>query len=334
MTTPVLVATALVAGIVATWLARHLAWRVGVVAPPRPMVPAHVRPVACLGGLGIGAAIAVTATVGTLAGVRVLPVADDAAVAIALGLILYLSLGTVDDVVPLAPAPKLLLQTSAAWLIAIVARPDTSAGELAVSVLWIVAVVNAVNLVDVCDGLAGSLAAVALAAVAAVSPSAAPLALVTAAATIGFLAFNRAPASIFLGDGGSHLLGFAIGGLWLLAIHEAPSWNRAASAVLGVGVFGFEVMFLIVVRTRRRLPFWRASPDHVAMRLQAAGLSRGQTVAVALVPATALAALSQWLAHAPGRLATAAASMSLLALVITGLALARFTPPPFHGSRR
>jgi UDP-GlcNAc:undecaprenyl-phosphate GlcNAc-1-phosphate transferase len=329
-----LVATSLVVGVVATWLSRHLAWRTGVVAPPRPMVPAHVRPVACLGGLGIGAAIAVVAAAGALVDVHVLPVADRSAVAMALGLAGYLALGTVDDIVPLAPAPKLVLQTAVALAVASVIHGRATGGAVAMSTLWIVAVVNAVNLVDVCDGLAGSLAAVALAAVAAVSPSAAPLALVIAAATVGFLAFNRAPASIFLGDGGSHLLGFAIAGLWLLAIHEAPSWHRMASALLGVGVFAFEVVFLVVVRTQRRLPFWRASPDHVSMRLQAAGLSRGQTVVVALVPATALAGLSQWLAHAPGRLAAAATTLSLLALVATGLALARLAPPPLHGSRR
>jgi UDP-GlcNAc:undecaprenyl-phosphate GlcNAc-1-phosphate transferase len=318
-------------GVIATWLTRTVAWRLHVVAPPRPAVPLHRGPVPCLGGAAIVLAVAAAETI-TAREVSIALAGTGSAMV--LGGVGYLVLGTFDDIRALTPAAKLTLQTIVAGITVEVARPGLGAIETALAVLWLVAVVNAVNLTDVCDSLAASLAIVSLAAVAAVSPSLALPALIVGSATLGFLVFNRPPATIFLGDGGSHVLGFAIGGLWLLAVAEEPRWNRVGGAILGVGAFAFETAFLIVVRTRRGLPFWRASADHTAMRLQAAGLTRGQTVAISLLIATMLAGLSQWLAHAPGPPVAFVTLAALVSLVIAGRALAARMPVPSPGGPR
>jgi UDP-GlcNAc:undecaprenyl-phosphate GlcNAc-1-phosphate transferase len=187
----------------------------------------------------------------------------------------------------------------------------------------LVAVVNAVNVTDVCDGLVGSLSAAALVAVAFVSPPLAPVALVLAGATLGFLAFNRPPASIFLGDSGTHLLGFAIGFLWLCALHEAPTWNRAAAALLGLHVFAFELVFLIAVRRARGVSLWRNGSEHYSLYLQRAGLSQQQTVGVSLAAAATCAAVAVWLARSPTPLAVLFAGATVLAFGGAGGALMR-----------
>jgi UDP-GlcNAc:undecaprenyl-phosphate/decaprenyl-phosphate GlcNAc-1-phosphate transferase len=317
----VLVAIAAIAGATGTWFARWVAWTMGIVDPPNPHVPQHTRTVPRTGGLGIaiGAAIA-----GMLAGGLPAPVLGGTRwEGLLLGLGGFLGLGLWDDARPLRPGAKLIAQTTIAGIVVGTVRPGAAPAEVATSIVWLVAIVNAVNMTDVCDGLVGSLAAAALVAVAIVSPALAPIALVLAGATLGFLAFNRPPASIFLGDSGTHLLGFAIGFLWLLALHEAPSWNRAAAALLGVGIFAFELVFLIAVRSLRGVPIWRGSADHFSLRLQRAGLSQRQTVALSLVPAAACAVLAVWLARAPTPGAVTVAAAIVLALAAAGWALVR-----------
>src|SRR5262249_13177170 len=127
----------------------------------------------------------------------------------------YLALGLWDDLRPLRPLGKLILQLAFAGLAAWHARSDggpTGVGALdaALRVAWIVLLVNAVNVTDVCDGLAGGIAAIGFAFLGAWSPAGRPLAWGLAAACAGFLVFNRPPASIFMGDAGSHLLGYAL----------------------------------------------------------------------------------------------------------------------------
>jgi UDP-GlcNAc:undecaprenyl-phosphate/decaprenyl-phosphate GlcNAc-1-phosphate transferase len=329
-----LFAGGLVAGALATWLVRRAAWALGIVAAPNPIVPQHTRPVAYLGGTGIAAGAGAVLGVAALSGIPVslLPPGDERA--LLLGAIGYLGLGTFDDLRPLRPGPKLAAQLGLAVAVVAIADTGLAVPTLAVAALWLVVVVNAVNLTDVCDGLVGSLAAAALVGVAAIAPAAAPLALLLAAACVGFLAFNRAPASIFLGDGGSHLLGFAIGGLWLAALHGAPSWHLAAAAPLGAGVFLFELVFLVIVRAQRGLPFWRGSPDHLALRLQAAGLGKHKTVAVGLVTAAVLSGTGQWLARVPGPLPLGLAIAEAAALAIAGRLLYAREPVPLRGRPR
>jgi UDP-GlcNAc:undecaprenyl-phosphate GlcNAc-1-phosphate transferase len=58
-------------------------------------------------------------------------------------------------------------------------------------------------------------------------------------------------------------------------------FSTYAAVVLISAVPLFEMTFLVVMRTRKRLPFWRGSPDHFSLRMQAAGLSRLKTDLIA-----------------------------------------------------
>jgi UDP-GlcNAc:undecaprenyl-phosphate GlcNAc-1-phosphate transferase len=316
---------ALLGGVVGTWLARWLAWRIGFVSHPNPIVPQHVRSVAYLGGLGIAIGVAIGSA---LAGVAAMPPGA------LVGVLAFFVLGAVDDATPLKPLTKLAAQLVLATLAVFVSDRSDGLLEMVVAVLWIVTVVNAVNLTDVCDGLVASLAIVSLAAAGMLTTETSGFAWVAAAACAGFWLFNRAPASIFLGDAGSHLLGFAIATSWLAVWQSEPSWSRASGAVLGNGVFLLELAFLIVVRNRRGLAFWRGSPDHLALRLQAAGLSKQQTVAVALVPAIVLASVAIWLCQRPGTAAMAIASVVVGLMIHLVVVLYRREPVPRAGRTR
>jgi UDP-N-acetylmuramyl pentapeptide phosphotransferase/UDP-N-acetylglucosamine-1-phosphate transferase len=170
--------------------------------------------------------------------------------------LLYLVLGLVDDLRILTPAAKFGLQSLiAALAVGLGVRaPLTGIAMLdaGISWLWIVTVVNAFNLTDVCDGLVASLSAVMFAALGLLDPAQAGIAWIVAASALGFLAWNRPPASIFLGDSGSHLLGFLAGALALSAprgdVPPVLLW-LAGGMILGVPLF--EVLFVSLVRMRR-----------------------------------------------------------------------------------
>lgn len=158
---------------------------------------------------------------------------------------LIFAAGLLDDIRGLGPTPKLLFELTAAaimmssglliervtllgftWTLGWVAWPVTAA--------WLVGVTNAFNLIDGVDGLAAGVTGIAGSACAAIlivrghTPEAMLLAALVGA-SLGFLVFNFAPASIFLGDSGSLLAGF------VLAATAITGWQKGATA-LATGV--------------------------------------------------------------------------------------------------
>jgi len=247
---------------------------------PNPIVPQHTRPVAYLGGVGVAAGAASGACAAVAAGAALaLPAGAY------VGFSLFLALGAYDDLRPLGAGEKLGLQcaiAAAAAALGLVAPVTTVvAVDLVLATGAIVLLVNAVNLTDVCDGLVAGLAALAFATWGVLDPTLRPAAWALSGGCVGFLLFNRPPASIFLGDAGSHALGFALATLALVSAERRGDAVPLAAGALLSGVFLFELAFLVRVRARKGLPVWRGSPDHFALRLQARGLGRGATDLVA-----------------------------------------------------
>ena len=275
---------AVACAVLATIGARAFAQRYSAVARPGPIVPQHTRPVPMLGGLGVAGGVAASMIVLGGRGVSSPLLA---------GSLAFLALGLLDDLRPLTPARKLLAQVAAASApIAFGLTLPLSGSESlnsALSLLWVLVVVNAVNVTDVCDGLAVGLALLAFLGVALFAePALVPLCLGAAGACLGVLVFNAPPASIFLGETGTALLGFLLAGVMIESVRPS-SWLDLTSATLVVGVFLFELVFLVAVRARRGIAWWLGSADHFSLRLQSAGLSRWQTDGVAWCVGLALA---------------------------------------------
>jgi UDP-GlcNAc:undecaprenyl-phosphate GlcNAc-1-phosphate transferase len=328
-----LMAVALVGAICGTALARTAAWMLGMIDRPNPIVPQHKRAVAHLGGIGIAIGLLAAVVTSALLGIPLTKLPANTTFGFFVGAIGYLLLGTYDDARPLRPLSKVAGQLVIA-VVAIVCSGIGGPLEVAIASLWLVGVTNAFNLTDVCDGLVGSLATIALLVIAVVSPSAAPIALVLAAASVGFLVFNWTPASIFLGDGGSHLLGFSVGYLWLSITVQSASWYTAIAACLGVALFLFELVFLVVVRRRRGIPFWRGSPDHLALRMQAAGWSKSRTIHVAIAVAAGFGGTAIWVARTES-LAGIGFGVALIALTACAVTmLYHLEPIPKAGRAR
>src|SRR5262245_43986179 len=128
------------------------------------------------------------------------------------------AVGRADDLHPMRPGTKLVLQMLVAAALLSVMPGLRITGQPALDLMlgfaWIVGITNAVNLIDNIDGLAAGVAGIAGAFflfVLWIEPagSTAPIAAGMGAfvgVSAGFLLYNFHPASIFMGDGGSHLL--------------------------------------------------------------------------------------------------------------------------------
>jgi UDP-N-acetylmuramyl pentapeptide phosphotransferase/UDP-N-acetylglucosamine-1-phosphate transferase len=187
------------------------------------------------------------------------------------GAVLLAAVGWLDDRRSLPLLPRLAGQIVAVAL-GLAALPEGLVAQgllpepldrafAALAWLWFV---NLTNFMDGVDGLAAGNAAVVAAGIAAIAlagsgPAAlAPFALALAGAALGFLAWNRPPAKVFLGDAGSVPLGFLLG--WLLLILAAKgAW--AAALILPLYFLG-DATATLMVRTARGEAFWRAHREH------------------------------------------------------------------------
>jgi UDP-GlcNAc:undecaprenyl-phosphate GlcNAc-1-phosphate transferase len=165
--------------------------------------------------------------------------------------------------------------------------------SLPLTVIFLVGVTNAVNLADGLDGLAGGTTFLCLCAVALLSSIGGPgtstaLALAFAGAVLGFLRFNTYPASVFMGDAGSQLLGFGIGVLSIRATQNASSEISAAIPILLLALPILDTLSVMVQRVGEgRSPF---SPDknHIHHKLLALGFDHHEAVMVIYVAQGAL----------------------------------------------
>jgi UDP-GlcNAc:undecaprenyl-phosphate GlcNAc-1-phosphate transferase len=262
--------------------ARTLALRTGFLDHP-VSYKAHGRSTPYLGGLAVIAATCLAALVLSDA------VGDYAA--LIWGALALSAVGTLDDRIGLKVAPRLLVQLGAAsglyiagyhWEFGLGAFID-----FAVTVFWVVGVVNAFNLMDNLDGAIGSVTAAAATGVALLAAwnglwELASLMMALSAASLAFLVFNLAkPAKIFLGDGGSTPIGYLVAGA-LLTIPEGPLGAAALPASLPLaGLVILDTTLVVVSRRRRSRPVLSGARDHLTHRLLAK-LGSPRRVALAL----------------------------------------------------
>ncbi len=161
------------------------------------------------------------------------------------------------------------------------------------SILWIVGLINSFNMLDNMDGLSGGVAAIISASMAIVmllTPESgsmvsqlfvAALLLVVLGSLLGFLWHNRPPATIFMGDAGSYLVGFLIAVAMLMAtyagnINHRPHAVLAPLCVMAVPLYDMTTVLWIRIREGRS-PFV-GDRSHFSHRLVDLGLSRTQAV--------------------------------------------------------
>jgi len=263
----------------------------GFFALPSAIVKDHRRPVAKGGGIAAMSLV--------LAAAYLLTRTGQLPSRILLGVLPAFALGCADDLFEFRPLVKFLFQCLSVslylWLAPV---PHWTAP---IAALFLLTAQNAWNLVDVIDGLFGIIAVVCFAAMAAVFTLAGGMSgfalacLSVVGSVAGFLVWNAYPARVFMGDSGCTPLGMLFGVLVLEVWAATP---RLAIPLMIAGLIPFfEVVFLIIVRTKRGIRFYHKSPDHFSLRLRAQGHPVPVIVGwVALAGAALglLAVLSSW----------------------------------------
>ena len=294
--------TALLFSVLGTPLARRLALATGIVDLPGHR-KVHHEPTPLLGGAAIyGAFVVALLLFGGRAEVRQM-------ISIVLGATSISLIGVIDDARGVRPSLKLLAQLGAAALVVVSGlRVQIFPWELlniAVSLLWIVAITNALNLLDNMDGLSGGIAAIAAAhflLLAALNGQylVGVLSAALLGACIGFLRYNFNPASIFMGDTGSLFIGFILAAVAIklrFANTFVVTW-MVPPVVLLVPLF--DTALVIVSRLRRGLnPFTTPGKDHLSHRLVGFGFTRREAVLICWLIASSAGMIAVFLTEAP-----------------------------------
>ncbi len=253
---PVILASGLVS-FVATPLLRRLAQRTNFMAYPATR-RLHLTPMPMLGGVAIYLGLVAAVVVGGMRTYREL-------LGVIGGATVMTLFGLWDDRVDLKPLVKLLGQVIAGliliWAGIQVKLFDSQVLNIGLTLFWVLGITNAINFQDNMDGLAVLAFAEGLGLVA-------TLAAATLGASIGFLYYNFNPASLFMGDAGSLLLGYVLAVLGIKL--EFAAQTRAATWIIPIAILGvpiFDTTLVVISRLRRGKHPYQGGKDHTSHRL-------------------------------------------------------------------
>jgi UDP-GlcNAc:undecaprenyl-phosphate GlcNAc-1-phosphate transferase len=229
----------------------------------------HLKPTPYLGGAAVmaGFALAVSSVAGDWQ--KTAPLLGGAA--------LLWAIGTIDDRRTVAPGLRVLAELALAvlvWQAGLGWKLHGGSGlDLVLTCLWMLAVVNAFNLFDNMDGAAATMALVVAGGAALIGVVRGDVWLAGAAASLcgaclGFLPRNLSlPSRIFLGDGGSMPVGFAVSVLVMVAAGTTTvAWRSLLVALLLVAVPALDTSLVIVSRRRRGVSVLSGGQDHLTHR--------------------------------------------------------------------
>ena len=235
------------------------------------------------------------------------------------GIVCMFVVGVIDDIVGMQAKAKFAGQVIASCIVAasgllltniqnpFVPNAFIEFGLLAypITVLYLVAFANVINLIDGLDGLASSISAISAATIFVFSAlagryGAALVSLVIVGTCLGFLKSNHHPASIFMGDSGSLLLGLMLGIVSLLAVARSTLFISLLVPIVAAGVPIIDTAVAIVRRKRAHQPVTAPDKGHIHHRLLASGYSQNATVLIMSLWTGALAVCSIIMAESQG----------------------------------
>ncbi|MGK2877067.1 MAG: glycosyltransferase family 4 protein [Solirubrobacterales bacterium] len=269
-----------------TPLAAKLAFRVGAVAHVSDR-SLHDHEMPSLGGLAILSGLLVSSLI-------FLPESTETKGIIA-GALVIAAVGTLDDIFDLRPWMKLIGQFCGAaipvfsgvvvtnFTLPFINPVDLGAWAEPLTMFGIVAVINVVNLTDGADGLAAGVCFIGAATFAIITLSldrdaAGILAAATAGAALGFLFHNFYPATIFMGDAGSNLLGYLLACIAIQGVLKTAAAVALFFPLVILAVPILDTGFVVAKRLKYGKPIYTADRWHFHHRFVNIGFSQRRTV--------------------------------------------------------
>lgn len=316
-----------------TPLVRSFAVKVGAVDVPKDNRRMHDHPIPRQGGLAI--------FLGFLMAVVLFADLDRQVQGILLGSVIIVTVGAIDDIVPLPALLKFAVQVAAAGVAVafgvkfeFIANPifwsDSQyiyfgGWSIPITILWIVGITNSINLIDGLDGLACGVSAISSMSFLVISLvlGQVNIAILLAAilgACLGFIPYNLNPARIFMGDTGALLLGYVLSTISVIGLFKFYAIISFAVPLLALALPIFDTCFAIIRRLLKGQNPMSPDRGHLHHRLIDMGLSQKQAVAV-LYSISAVLGLSAVLIATSGEMKALILVLSFSVAIIIGIAL-------------
>jgi UDP-GlcNAc:undecaprenyl-phosphate GlcNAc-1-phosphate transferase len=269
----------------------------------------QASPVAYLGGLAVAAPI----TLGSLL-VIFTSITIDLKNQFFLGLILpslaIAFIGLLDDLYQLPPWPRFIAQSGVGVITSLMLSLSDGGVKLfdnpwingLLTSLWVITIINALNFMDNMDGLATSLSIVISLSLFILSYLngqylVAALCMALVAACIGFLFWNRRPASIYLGDAGALYLGFLLAAISIrVDVNSDTEIIRVLVPLLLFAIPVIDITQVVISRVSKGKSPFEGGRDHLSHLLLNKGLSEGKVLTLLTTSALFLALIGVFLA--------------------------------------
>lgn len=299
---------AIIVSFISTPLVRKFAIFIRAIDVPKDERRVHKKPIPKLGGLAIylGFIVALILKKGPI---------TKPETGILLGSLIIVIGGFLDDLLDLKPWQKLLFQIAGACTlvafgikISMITNPISNSNSyirigsilgIISTLIWVVGITNAFNLIDGLDGLAAGIGIISSSTMALIAflsgqgrIEAQILSLILAGAILGFLPYNFNPASIFMSDVGSQLIGFLLAAISLEGAIKSASAVVIAVPILAFGLPIYDTIFAIIRRKINGKPIMQADKGHLHHRLLAMGLSQKQVVVIMYLISAVLGLMS------------------------------------------
>ena len=226
---------------------------------------------------------------------------------LAIGAVAITILGWLDDRHELKALPKFIGQLLVAIAVAAASKRITlfvhsEVFSYAITILWVLTVINAFNFMDNMNGLCagvGGIGAAQFAMIAAANGEylVAITGFLMCGALLGFLPWNFPEARAFLGDAGSHLVGYLLAVMAILPHFynkQNPHPLAVLSPLLVLAVPLLDLAQVSIFRTLNKKPFWIGDTNHLSHRLVRTGMSRTQAVLLLWLVAATIGAIACW----------------------------------------
>ncbi len=256
---------------------------------------------------------------------------------LALGVTIMFGVGLYDDIKNMKARYKLIGQiisctivSSSGLVISFIQNPFDPGSLIhfgilswPITIFYLVAFANVINLIDGLDGLASGISmisalAIAIYGVLSARVDAILFSAILVGCCLGFLKSNYHPASIFMGDSGSLILGLCLGIISLVAIARAAVVFSLLVPLLAAGVPITDTAVAIIRRKRAHEPVNAPDKGHIHHRLMDAGFSQKKTVWIMWIWTAVLSACGLAFAELDG---LAKPISLILAASITGFAI-------------
>jgi UDP-GlcNAc:undecaprenyl-phosphate/decaprenyl-phosphate GlcNAc-1-phosphate transferase len=271
-------------------LLKKLAVRFEILDKPNQIHKTHSVPIPYLGGL----AIVIPVLFMSILSIFCLKLDNSTIIKGCLliipGLILAI-VGLIDDKKNLSASSRFVIQLFVSSLISLVLTQvqygvrisEYQTINFLISILWIVGITNAFNFVDNLDGGASGIAVISSASIFLLSLVGnqyliASFSLTICAATLGFLFWNRNPATIYLGDSGALFIGLILS--VLLLQFEPSATSKLGSISIPIMIMAVPIIdtsVAVISRFQRSKSIFQGGRDHLSHRILGLGLNKRQT---------------------------------------------------------